>query len=101
MPAHVLRGTKQEIADNLARIPGEIHEAIVFVEEPAKAAQADRTPVADDVFGDMTPYMVDVDNVDDFRASRSIRQEKTNDPLLDTNSFTHDADARPTVRRGT
>jgi hypothetical protein len=67
MPAHVLRGTKQEIADSLTRIPGEVREAIVFVEEPATAEVA--APWAEDVFAEMHPYMVDVPEVDDSRES--------------------------------
>ena len=35
MKTHVLTGSKQEIAESLARIGGEVREAIVFVEEPA------------------------------------------------------------------
>ena len=34
MTARVLTGSKQEIADKLVKIDGEIHEAIIFVEEP-------------------------------------------------------------------
>jgi hypothetical protein len=47
MQAHVLRGTKQQIADNLAQIPGEVREAIVFVEEsaPAEAQMPDREDI--------------------------------------------------------
>ena len=37
MKTHVLTGSKQEIAESLARISGEVREAIVFVEEPAPA----------------------------------------------------------------
>jgi hypothetical protein len=37
MQAHVLRGTKQQIADNLAQMPDEVCEAIVFVDEPVPA----------------------------------------------------------------
>lgn len=33
MKSHVLRGTKQEIAEGLARIGGVVREAIVFEEE--------------------------------------------------------------------
>ena len=35
MKTHVLRGSKEEIAQNLVRISGEVREAIVFEEEPA------------------------------------------------------------------
>ncbi len=34
MKTHVLKGSKQEIAEGLARISGEVREAIVFVDEP-------------------------------------------------------------------
>jgi hypothetical protein len=67
MAAHILRGTKQEIAETLARIPGEVREAIVFVDDPA----ASESPAtwADDVFAEMQPYMVDGPEVDDSRES--------------------------------
>ena len=65
MQAHVLRGTKQQIAENLARMPGEVREAIVFVEEPAQAEAL--VPDREDIFAEMRPYMVDVDDLDDTR----------------------------------
>jgi len=65
MQAHVLRGTKQQIADNLARMPGEVREAIVFVEEPATAEA--RMPAGEDIFAEMRPYMVNVEDLDDTR----------------------------------
>lgn len=65
MKTHVLRGSKQEIADSLARISGEVREAIVFEEEPATAP----TPAGGDadLFAEMRPFMVDVPDVDDSR----------------------------------
>lgn len=65
MQAHVLRGTKQQIAENLARMPGEVREAIVFVEEPAPAEA--RMPDREDIFAEMRSYMVDVESLDDTR----------------------------------
>jgi len=65
MQAHVLRGTKQQIADNLAQMPGEVREAIVFVEEPAPAEA--RMPDREDIFAEMRPYMVNVEDLDDTR----------------------------------
>jgi hypothetical protein len=65
MQAHVLRGTKQQIAENLARMPGEVREAIVFVEEPAPAEA--RMPGKEDIFAEMRPYMVDAEGLDDTR----------------------------------
>ena len=73
MRAHVLRGTKQQIAENLARMPGEIREAIVFVEEPgpAETRMSDR----EDIFAEMHPYMVDVEDLDDSREAVYTRGE--------------------------
>lgn len=65
MKTHVLRGSKQEIAETLVRISGEVLEAIVFEEEPvALAAVPNETA---DIFAEMAPFMVDVLNVDDSR----------------------------------
>ena len=58
-------GTKQQIAENLARMPGEVREAIVFVDEPAPAEA--RLPNREDIFAEMLPYMVDVEDLDDTR----------------------------------
>jgi hypothetical protein len=65
MQAHVLRGTKQQIAENLARMPGEVREAIVFVEESAPAET--RMSNGEDIFAEMRPYMVDAEGLDDSR----------------------------------
>jgi hypothetical protein len=73
MTVQVLRGTKQEIAERLARLPGEVREAIVFVEEPATAAAP--TPDTEDMFDEMRPYMVDVQGVDDSREAIYAQME--------------------------
>lgn len=73
MQAHVLRGTKQQIAENLSRMPGEVREAIVFVEEPAPAEA--RMPDGGDIFAEMRPYMVDVEDLDDTRETVYTRGE--------------------------
>jgi hypothetical protein len=75
MKTHVLKGSKQEIADNLVRISGEVREAIVFVEEPAPAAPGVQTIDANDIFDEMLPFMVDVQVVDDSRAAIYSRME--------------------------
>jgi hypothetical protein len=67
MKAHVLRGSKQEIAEALGRISGEVREAIVFVEEPEPAPPDAGTPDAEDIFAEMRPFMVDAPDVDDGR----------------------------------
>ena len=82
MKARVLRGSKKEITEAIARMDGEIHEAIVFVEEPADAAlsstanglTAERAPCSD-IFADMVPFSVSVDNVDVSRNAMYGRME--------------------------
>ena len=73
MQAHVLRGTKQQIAANLARMPGEVREAIVFVEDPVPPAT--QTPEREDIFAEMRPYMVEVEGLDDSREAVYTRGE--------------------------
>ncbi|HEY3567174.1 MAG TPA: hypothetical protein VGP73_04505 [Thermoanaerobaculia bacterium] len=73
MQAHVLRGTKQQIAENLSRIPGEVREAIVFVDEPVSAEA--RRLESEDLFAEMRPYMVDVEDLDDTREAVYRRGE--------------------------
>lgn len=69
MKTFVLTGTKYEIAEKLTGFPGEIREAIVFVEEPVP------TDSVDDIFGEMEPYTVQVTGVDDSRAAVYERME--------------------------
>ena len=75
MKTHVLKGSKQEIAANLVRIKGEVREAIIFVEEPAVAAPEAGTADAEDIFAEMRPFMVDVQEVDDSREAIYSRME--------------------------
>lgn len=82
MQAHVLRGTKQQIAENVSRIPGEVREAIVFVEEQAPAAA--RIPDGADIFGEMRPFMVEVADLDDSREALYSRGLGVNDPARHT-----------------
>lgn len=75
MKMHVLKGSKQEIAEGLARISGEVREAIVFVDEPAPAAPEPRLCDTEDIFAEMRPFMVDVEDVDDSREAIYSRME--------------------------
>ena len=75
MKTHVLRGSKQDITEGLARISGEVREAIIFVDEPAPAAPAGGTPDAEDIFAEMRPFMVDAHDVDDSREAIYTRTE--------------------------
>jgi len=74
MKTHVLKGSKQEIAERLGRISGEVREAIVFEEEPAATpgAEADHNG---DIFAEMRPYMVDMQDVDDSREAIYTRMD--------------------------
>ena len=69
MKTQILKGSKQEIAESIARMNGEVREAIVFLEEPAGPANAPASHEGADLFAEMQPYMADVENVDDSRAS--------------------------------
>jgi hypothetical protein len=71
MHVQVLRGSKQEIAEGVARIQGDVREAIVFVEEPAAATEEGGA----DIFAEMEPYMVNVGDADDSREALYSRVE--------------------------
>ena len=75
MRMHVLRGSKQEIADRLVRMGGEVCEAIVFEVETASARPHPAACEPEDIFAEMTPFMVDVRNVDDSREAIYTRIE--------------------------
>ena len=72
MKAQILRGSKQEIAETVVRISGEVREAIVFVEEPS-----DSTPPAlgEDIFAEMEPFTVRTLGADDSREALYSRME--------------------------
>jgi hypothetical protein len=67
MTAHILRGSKQEIADRLVRLCGEVREAIVFVEESVPPVKEADSSEQEDIFAEMRPFMVDVSEVEDSR----------------------------------
>ncbi len=79
MNVRVLTGSKQEIAREVARIDGDVREAIVFVEEPASAVGG-VTPAANvrgeaaDLFAEMEPFTVEVDDLDDSREAIYSRE---------------------------
>jgi len=53
MSPQILRGSKQEIAEKIASFPGEIREAIIFVETPRDAAGNPD----EDIFAEMEPFV--------------------------------------------
>ena len=75
MKTHVLKGSKQEIAESLVRISGEVREAIVFVDEPAPPAPGTGAADATDIFAEMRPFMVDAQDMDDSRERIYARME--------------------------
>ena len=64
MKAHVLTGSKGEIAESVVRINGVIREVIVFVEEPT---DSDSESSVEDIFAEMEPFMVRVGGTDYVR----------------------------------
>ena len=85
MSIRVITGSKEQIAQQVSQLPGEVREAIVFIDDPpasssltpspAPAAGADGT--ADEFFAEMAPYMADVGEaaVDDSRDAIYDRRE--------------------------
>ena len=63
MTARVLTGSKQEIVDRLASLPGDVREVIVFFEEGTATPQFPPETSAD-IFAEMAPYTVRAGNVD-------------------------------------
>ncbi len=75
MKTHVLRGSKQEIAERLIRLSGEVREAIVFEEEPA-ATPGGGADATEDIFAEMQPYEAEGNTeVDDSREAIYTRME--------------------------
>ena len=72
MKAHVLTGSKDEIAQSVVRIAGVIREAIVFVEE---AAGSNSAPSEENIFAEMEPFTVKVGGADCSRESLYTRME--------------------------
>jgi hypothetical protein len=71
MIAKVLQGSKQEIAEKIVQIPGEIREVIVVVEEPIPIPPAP----GEDIFAEMEPFMVHVGDADCSREAIYTRME--------------------------
>ncbi len=61
MKAQVLTGSKEEIAETVARLSGEVREAIVFIEEPTDATMGASD---EDLFAEMEPFTVKAGGAD-------------------------------------
>ena len=67
MKTHILTGSKQEIAERLVQMNGDVREAIDFEEVAAQPSSDSAQRALDDLFAEMTPFMMDVPAVDDSR----------------------------------
>jgi hypothetical protein len=74
MNARVLRGTKEEIVQQLANLEGDVREAIVFIEQPCEASTQPYPLTEEDPFLEMEPYMVHVGDVDYSREAMYSRK---------------------------
>lgn len=77
MTARLLTGSKQQIAQQVANLQGDVREAIVFIDEPDGApAQPPVPATVEELFKEMEPYMAHSDgNVDDSREAIYTRME--------------------------
>jgi hypothetical protein len=71
MSVQVLRGSKQEISEKVAQIPGEVREVIVFIEEPAAGVGGPD----EDIFAEMEPFTVRAGGADFSREAIYSRME--------------------------
>jgi methylaspartate ammonia-lyase len=72
MKVQVLKGSKQQIAQSVAEIPGQVREVVVFVEDPSDTGSAE---ASDDIFAEMESFTVKAGDVDYSRESLYARQE--------------------------
>jgi hypothetical protein len=71
MSAQILRGSKQEIAESVARMPGEVREAIVFFEEPSGVTEGS----PQEFFASMEPFAAHAGGADYSREALYSRME--------------------------
>ena len=71
MSAQILTGSKREIAESVERLPGEVREAIVFVEEPSDVAAAS----PDELFASMEQFATHAGGADYSREALYSRME--------------------------
>jgi len=71
MNAQVIRGSKQEIAEKIVQMPGEVREVIVIVEDPIAIPPGP----GENIFAEMAPYEVNVGGADCSREAIYTRME--------------------------
>ena len=69
----MLTGSKQQIAQKVADLEGDVREAIAFIEEPVNLRSTGDANAAEDIFAEMEPYTVRVGDVDDSREALYTR----------------------------
>jgi hypothetical protein len=72
MKAQVLKGSKQEIAETVVRISGDVREAVVFIDEPSDSQTESSEK---DVFAEMEPFTVSAGGADYSREALYGRME--------------------------
>lgn len=75
MRPHVFRGTKEQIVEQINRLVGDVHEAIVYVNEKENGEPVQRIDPNEDIFAEMDAYMVEVGDADDSREAIYSRME--------------------------
>jgi hypothetical protein len=76
MTALVLKGTKEEIAQQVASLEREVVEVIVIVKELSTASIEPVPATVEEFFKEMEPYTVNVGHVDDSREAIYTRREE-------------------------
>jgi hypothetical protein len=74
MTALVLQGSKQEIAERIMQMTGDVREVIVVVEDSIPSPPDPPKP-GEDIFAEMEPYMSDATDVDWSREAIYTRME--------------------------
>lgn len=67
MTVRVLTGSKQQIAQQVASLDGEVRQAIVFLDESTSAPAQSAPETVEELFKEMEPYTVKVGEFDDSR----------------------------------
>lgn len=75
MIARVLTGSKQQIAQQVAGLEGEVREAIVFIDEPTGASTQAVPETAEELFREIEPYTTRTLRLDDSREAIYQRME--------------------------
>jgi hypothetical protein len=73
MTTRVLKGSKQEIAGQIAALEGDVREVVVYIDEPVPQLPVPAT--VEELFAEMEPYTVKVGDVDDSREAIYTRME--------------------------